>query len=212
MTSVPSNGAPDTLKLAWKISGKWSLSGCPNHCGRRKPRATSSCATPIVATVTMSRGALKNTRRKQNSTITPSKIAEPAPTANDSQMFHPTDAHNNSAKPAGAAPSSAAAKFTMRLDRYTSTNASAIIASTSPWIAPSRYMPIGTVGHATLTPTTMNASGATAHIDLRAISSREVRFIGRPPAGRGSTRRWSRRHRRRRARCLPATSPTSAGS
>ena len=53
-------------------------------------------------------------------------------------MFQPSDANSSNASDAGAAPRSAAAKFTIRFARYTITKPSDTSATSNPWIVPTK--------------------------------------------------------------------------
>ena len=72
---------------------------------------------PIVATVRIRRGALKNRRTKIISTSAPSTADARSPSGSASQMLHPFDRIRSSASSAGTIPRSACAKLMMRLAR-----------------------------------------------------------------------------------------------
>ncbi len=70
--NLTSNGG--SSRLVWK---SW-----PNAWAMNSPAAMRTCERPIVATVRISRGALKNRRMIRVSTSTPSTMAATSPVVN----------------------------------------------------------------------------------------------------------------------------------
>ena len=94
-TSLPKNFVPNrpepTVKLRLMNSGNCTVLVLPIQIGNASPSATSSCVTPIVATVRIKRGARKKRRRNANSTMTPNTIAVTRPLAAARYTFQPHD-------------------------------------------------------------------------------------------------------------------------
>jgi len=81
--SFPLNAVTPTWNDSESSLGSLKSFVFPIQRGKKSETPSSSCAMPIVATVAISRGALKNRRRNRNSTRTPSRIAlaRPVPAA-----------------------------------------------------------------------------------------------------------------------------------
>ena len=84
--SLALNVTPPKTQLAsngWgrRVPNDWS----PKARGRNSPAPASSCDRPMVATVSTSRGAVKNRRTMRPSTSTPSSTAASRPTMSPNQ-------------------------------------------------------------------------------------------------------------------------------
>ena len=91
-----------------------------------------SWATPMVATVRISRGERKNRRMITNSMTPPSTMALITPAPRARNQDHPEKVTMPMASTVGAVPRSAWAKLRMRLARYTSARPTAMRAFSSP--------------------------------------------------------------------------------
>src|SRR5262249_60746433 len=89
-TSLPPKRSGSTVKDtsigAGKVCGGKST---PNQPGSSSPSPASTCASPMVATVSTSRGDRKKRRITNSSTTTPRTSAAASPTANATAQLAP---------------------------------------------------------------------------------------------------------------------------
>ncbi len=113
-TTVPiENSSSNGAARRWPRRGK----STPHRRGRRIASALSTCDSPSDATVSSSRGALKNRRITASSTTAPRARAAITPTGTASRYGQPHAVINITMRTTGIVPMSAWAKLMNRFDR-----------------------------------------------------------------------------------------------
>ncbi len=116
-TSLPEKTVWPTEKLTSKGDGKLCGGVVMSKArGSRKPSPPSRLDTPMVTTVRISRGAVKNRRMSRNSMVAPRATAARSPTGTARKYGMPGPTMRSTAREAGRAPSSPAEKLMIRFD------------------------------------------------------------------------------------------------